>query len=125
VKSQKNKRQKKESKYEFDLKKKRKHKRASKFHTSLQICCCHKFKQTPLESKQSESFLLLHSESLGELHSLSLSLSLSSVSILLVTLVDSKDKESSRGLGKAPPLQQHSTAAFFQIEVPGCPFFGC
>lgn len=27
---------------------------ASKFHTSLQICCCHKFKQTPLESKQSE-----------------------------------------------------------------------
>jgi len=39
---------KRESKYEFDLKKKKKKKKtqgASKFHTSLQICCCHKFKQ--------------------------------------------------------------------------------
>jgi hypothetical protein len=41
---QKNKR---ESKYKIDLKKKKKKKTqgASKFHTSLQICCCHKFKQ--------------------------------------------------------------------------------
>jgi hypothetical protein len=51
VKSQKNKKQKKkdkrESKYVFYQKKTKKEKKqgASKFHTSLQICCCHKFKQ--------------------------------------------------------------------------------
>jgi hypothetical protein len=37
--------------------------------------------------------------------------------------VDSKDKESSRGLGKAPPLQQHSQQLFFKLNCPGALFW--
>jgi len=91
-KKQKNKKNKRESKYEFDLKKNKTHKELQIFILPSKFVVVISSNKTPLESKQSEvnNFLLLHSEFLRGLHSLSLSLSLSLITCNLC--VYSKDK---------------------------------